>query len=129
MYPILIACIPKPICDTTAYHLYPDEVKRPGFTHVPLVSYCRTQALEAIRATGGLWDVDAVAMRWRASVPDSIVNAYDTRLEIFTDNEDNTLRLVYSAPLCGPEFKKLPLVLRLGLELLYRKECRGKDTE
>lgn len=121
---------------------YPAEVRRTGFQHLPVLSYCRNQAEQAIRETGGLADVSkdqSSRMRWRASVAYDSTHgmryADQSRLELFMETEseskveDRPLRLVYSAPLCGPEFNALPLVLRLGLELLIRKECNGSDPE
>jgi hypothetical protein len=136
MYPLLISCLVSATKDQNyPDFVYPAEVLREGFRHIPLLSYCRRQAELAIRASGGLADIDpkdTPMLRWRASVGEranGIMDAYKSRLELFLSNPDESLRLVYSAPLCGPEFEALPLVLRLGLELLIRKECRGGDTE
>lgn len=135
MYPLLIAAFVAQAPDNFPDFQYPDEVRREGFRHIPLLSYCRTQAMSAIVASGGLADMaksDYNTIRWRASVAERGLGALDAdkaRLELFTGDADGPLTLVYSAPLCGPEFNKLPLVLRLGLELLIRKECKGGDPE
>jgi hypothetical protein len=138
MYPILLLTFSANAAHPPATHQYPDEVPS-GFKRVALLSYCRSQAEAAIRESGGLADIDKTyspMLRWRAIVPETPqtpfnhVNINDSRLELFLmDDESAPMRRVYSAPLCGPEFKALPLVLRLGLELLIRKECRGKDPE
>lgn len=138
-YPLLIAAFAgaaRKAFPTFPDNNYPDEVKRDGFQHLPLLSYCRTQAQAAIREAGGLADItreEASMIRWRASVPYDFRagSYYDSRLELFMDDEDKTkpMRLVYSAPICGDEFAALPLVLKLGIELLIRKECNGADPE
>lgn len=147
MYPLLIAAFAAKAskCDTSDFG-YPEEAKRFGFRHLPLTSYCRKQAMKAIRETGGLLDFTPEMqrrLRWRASVPKEGYagsSFYASRLHIFADEEGfefdpqnperrPNLRLVYDAPLCGPEFEALPLVLQLGIEMLIRKECRGSDPE
>ena len=138
MYPILILTFAVNAAHPPATHKYPDEVPF-GFKRVALLSYCRKQAEQAIREAGGLADIpkeESPRLRWRAVVPETPqtpynhVNINDSRLELFLmDKDDEPMRRVYTAPLCGPEFEALPLVLRLGLELLVRKECKGSDPE
>jgi hypothetical protein len=136
VYPLLIAAFVGQAPKDFPEFNYPAEVLRDGFEHRPLLSYCRTQALAAIKEAGGLPDLtaeEARCVRWRASVPTGHrPDFYASRLELFVnegDWADNNLKLVYSAPLCGPEFAALPLVLRLGIEMLIRKECKGADPE
>jgi hypothetical protein len=137
MYPILVASFMAKAPRNFPAFVYPEEVIRPGFVHLPLLSYCRNQAMEAIKASGSLTELtqkENAMVRWRASVPDTnfCPDLTASRLELFMDdpeNGDRHLRLIFSAPLCGAEFDKLPLVLRLGIELMIRKECRGSDPE
>ena len=136
MYPILVGTFRNHALKATEGFKdfeYPVDVERLDFIRLPLLSYCRTQAMAAIRECGGLADVkreDLSRIRWRASVPAGYRgNYHESRLELYMDNEDGTKRLVYTSPICGAEFEKLPLVLRLGIELLFRKECGGTDPE
>lgn len=135
MYPVLIGAFrAQALRDTAGFKDfdYPVDVERLDFIRLPLLSFCRNQAMAAIRETGGLADLkreELSRVRWRASVPAGFRGWYDSRLELYMDNEDGSLRLVYTSPICGAEFEKLPLVLRLGIEMLFRKECRGTDPE
>jgi hypothetical protein len=137
MYPLLIGAFAgqaRKFSGDILAGKYPEEVVRPHFELLPILSFCRRQAMEAIRATGALDDYSPDQLRnvrWRASVPVAgrFDLAHESRLCLFVDNEDGTPRLVYDAPLCGQNFDALPLVLRLGLELLIRKECNGADPE
>lgn len=134
MYPLLVMALNTANIHDPLEGLYPEEALRDGFTHVPLLSYCRHNVYLAIRECGGLQDINTPGLlRWRASIPNnvqSIIRAHESRLELFLVNETTgVVDMVYTAPLCGNEFEKLPLVLRLGIELLYRKECRGNDPE
>lgn len=146
MYPLLVSAF---VMKSVARHpnfpdfQYPEEALRDGFMHYPVLSFCRRQAEQAIREAGGLADIpkdQSSRIRWRVSAgyrASGLLDAYNSRLELFVAaNEDESvtpekrpLRLVYSAPICGPEFDALPLVLRLGIELLIRKECDGSDPE
>ena len=139
MYPLLVATYASkaPRCDRFKY---PAETTRPGFVHLMVLSFARRDMMEAIRSFGVLGYLtkeDISQVRWRVSVPDTSLNHMmqtrfdESMLELYMENENEpgTLRCLCAYPICGKHFEALPLVLRLGIELLIRKECRGSDPE
>lgn len=144
MYPILVTCITgssmwthnDQVCPDLDMHNYPYDRENPSFARLPLLSYCRTQCWSALVDAGlAPKTVDPMLVRWRAAVPfmNNGVNLVETRLarlELYIEHEKGQpFKLLASYPICGKEFDALPLVVRLGIELLWRKECNGHDTE
>ncbi|QDJ96195.1 hypothetical protein Xoosp13_8 [Xanthomonas phage Xoo-sp13] len=68
---------------------------------------------------------------WDAQYDTVGLDTNSARLQIFIDNVDSTkpYDLVYSCPVIGPEYKAMPLVMQLAIELLIRKTCNGSDPE
>lgn len=126
-------------CNSVARHNYPEYATRDGFIHLPAVSYVRSTVLQAIRETNRLTDMDESRLRWRLFMPwdseyDTVGRSSllpDSRLHIFMENDDvsEPWSLVFTCPLIGPEFKAMPLVMQIAIEMLIRKECNGSDPE
>lgn len=154
MYPVLVTCIHRSDswflnskqnydnCIAKHWHQYPDGLNLSDFIRIPMRSMVTYQCWKALIEAKLVSETaaDYRETRWRAVVPP---NAYDngvgildidkSRIEIYVsahkDNPDQSLVLLTAVPVCGPEFDKLPMVARLGIELLWRKECNGHDSE
>ncbi len=160
MYPLLIASVihfsgwssRSSLEGMESVHNYDyDNNPRPDFLRVPVLSFARTTALEALsvgnRTLKNMNADQRFFLRWRVALSPGINDFYHPKgfdmgkaayLELYlpqrgdekkNGGEQKPWRLVASYPLNGSAFKSLPLHQRLALELLYRKEANGKDPE
>lgn len=160
MYPLLIASVihfsgwsrRSSVEGAESIHNYDsDNDPRPHSLRVPLLSYARNTALEALavgnRTLKKMNREQEFFLRWRVALTPGVNDFYHPQgfdmggpayLELYLPQrgdekkphqEQRPWRLVASYPLNGAEFKALPLHQRLALELLYRKEANGKDPE
>jgi hypothetical protein len=117
----------------SSFHAYPDDMPRQGYIRVPLLSYARAKAWEALSHNNPeLSAHDSSNIRWRAALSPApshyFPHGFDTKdamLELF----DINMKLIAEFPLDGPKYAALPLVQRLGIELLWRTEINPNGLE
>lgn len=150
MYPLLIMSIGAAKVWGTNNHSeahscfhnrYPADL--PDADHVRLLcaSYIRNQAWEALKIGNRKLQKygNGVMIRWRWALEPNQrgygkLSGHNSFLELFTDQQGDPngckpLQLLARYPICGAAFKALPIQQRLAIELLWRKDCNGHDTE
>ncbi|WAX21476.1 hypothetical protein [Stenotrophomonas phage RAS14] len=150
MYPILIMCIgAAKVWHTNNqgegahcfHNRYPADLPDPDHVRLLCANYVRTQAWEALKIGNRKLQKygNGTRVRWRWALEPNQwgsgkLSGRNSYLELFTDQKgDETgskpLVLLARYPICGADFKALPIHQRLAIELLFRKDCGGHDTE
>lgn len=150
MYPLLVMSIGSAKVwnannqsgDAHCFHgRYPADL--PDTDHIRLLcaNYVRNQAWEALKIGNRKLQKygNGVSVRWRWALEPNQwgggkLSGYNSFLELFTDQKGDytggkPLQLIARYPICGADFKALPIQQRLAIELLWRKDCDGHDTE
>lgn len=149
MYPILIMCIGAAKVwhtndksgDAQCFHdNYPADLPDPDHVRLLCANYVRTQAWEALKIGNRKLKKygNGTSIRWRWALEPSQwgggkLSGRNSYLELFAGdvgpNATKPLQMVARYPLDGKAFDALPIQQRLAIELLFRKDCAGHDTE
>lgn len=141
MYPLLIyAIINSPVWHmnsgnptATMWHNYAPNNPRADYMRVPLVSYGRSRAWQALKRSKKLAGVKEPEARWRVALsrnPSPFnLNCEGAMLELYVADENNVLHQKAAFPIYGKAYKRLSLEKQLAIELLWRTEIHTNGPE